>query len=173
MSLILENMTLQVHSKTPGSLSIVSAISASISSPDAATVDVELAFPRHPVDLCYDIALTEQLRDLGQGIRHRFNFKVAGNRAVYLLWIDDGRIFFDDPLFLKRLYAHFYSDAGNADLFTDFGIGHAGILDQKPDDFPVQLVKTVQKHGMHLLLDRISLIISCFFEKIKKYAVFA
>ena len=111
-------------------------------------MDMESAFSCNPVNLCYDIILPEQLCRLRQVLRFCFNFKITGDRSADLLRINNGCILFDNAFLFQSLHAHLYGNARNADLLSDFRIGHSGVLYQEPDNLLIQLIKSVQKHGI-------------------------
>ena len=115
-------------------------------------MDMKFVFPRHPVNLRYRFILFQCLRRLRKGLRRKLQFKIAGHRAADLLRIDDRCVFLDHTSLLQRLDPGFHRYSGDPDFLADLRVRHAGVLDQKPDNFLVQFIQSFQKHICHLTL---------------------
>ena len=98
------------------------------------------------VDLCDDIIFVQEIGHLRQMLRCCFDLKIAGDRTADLLRVYDGRILFDDALFLQCLNPGFYGHAGNTGFLPDVRVRDPCVFDQKLEDLLIQCIQTVQIH---------------------------
>ena len=98
------------------------------------------------VDLCDDRVFVQDIGHLRQMLRCCFDLKIAGYRTADFLRVYDGRILFNDALFLQRLNPGFYGHAGNTGFLPDIRVRDPCVFDQKLEDLLIQCIQTVQIH---------------------------